>query len=496
MATYTPNLNLKKPSTNEYYDVVADLNDTKDKIDLAYGQSVKKSDLPYVTPEQFGAKGDGTADDVVAIELALAAGKRIEFLSDIYYVSRAIKFSGYKWLASKHPSVKITTNADDHIFLGELGADKPYFFAENFTLENTGVSTKAAIHCEARVVSPFTGIRYCKFTGITINGFYDGIFAYGFWTTIFERVRVNAPGRAGIVLGSQSNNIILREVVILNAVNAVIAKSSLGTGSIQLTSIHLEYCDLENISDFVFDLYGIEKFTVDKSHFENCPKIFKDDNVANLTLSDSRLMGVQSLMQHQKSSASIRFKGVPTFRDNIIYISSAIDIGLIQLSNDTKVDWRNNTIINDLAGKAYVYSNNIASLSLMDTKRTDNFETKASRFRYTADNFSHTFDLSKIRENYGKMVNAKLVCTSAGTALSSTIVSIKKDGLTLFSGTINAIAYSVGNEILLTRNIVSDFQKLIFETGTIIDISHSNTTGTDALQFKVVFSDVSLADYV
>ena len=37
MATYTPNLNLKKPSTGEKYDVIGDLNDTKDKIDLAIG---------------------------------------------------------------------------------------------------------------------------------------------------------------------------------------------------------------------------------------------------------------------------------------------------------------------------------------------------------------------------------------------------------------------------------------------------------------------------
>jgi len=37
MPTYTPNLNLKKPSTGEYYDVVADNNDSKDKIDAGVG---------------------------------------------------------------------------------------------------------------------------------------------------------------------------------------------------------------------------------------------------------------------------------------------------------------------------------------------------------------------------------------------------------------------------------------------------------------------------
>lgn len=35
------------------------------------------SDLPYVTPEQFGAKGDGSADDTTAFELAIANGKTV-----------------------------------------------------------------------------------------------------------------------------------------------------------------------------------------------------------------------------------------------------------------------------------------------------------------------------------------------------------------------------------------------------------------------------------
>lgn len=46
MANYTPNLNLRKPLTTEKYDMVADLNDTKDKIDTHAG--AVKSVMDYM----------------------------------------------------------------------------------------------------------------------------------------------------------------------------------------------------------------------------------------------------------------------------------------------------------------------------------------------------------------------------------------------------------------------------------------------------------------
>ena len=46
MANYTPNLNLKKPLTTEKYDMVADLNDTKDKIDNHAGCLLYTSPSP------------------------------------------------------------------------------------------------------------------------------------------------------------------------------------------------------------------------------------------------------------------------------------------------------------------------------------------------------------------------------------------------------------------------------------------------------------------
>ena len=55
MANYTPNLNLKKPLTTEKYDMVADLNDTKDKIDTQGAVKRIKEKAKKDHPIQWGA---------------------------------------------------------------------------------------------------------------------------------------------------------------------------------------------------------------------------------------------------------------------------------------------------------------------------------------------------------------------------------------------------------------------------------------------------------
>jgi len=98
MATYTPNLNLKKPSTGEYYDMVADLNDTKDKIDTAVNKTVKNV-------KNHGAIGDGLTNDTVAIQAlidASANGDLIYFPSGVYltdpiiFTGKSINVEGHR----------------------------------------------------------------------------------------------------------------------------------------------------------------------------------------------------------------------------------------------------------------------------------------------------------------------------------------------------------------------------------------------------------------
>ena len=71
MATYTNNLNLKKPSTEEKYDVIGDLNDTKDKIDNHAGGVVGQINTINSTLAQKAEQvdldvTDGRIDNLIA----------------------------------------------------------------------------------------------------------------------------------------------------------------------------------------------------------------------------------------------------------------------------------------------------------------------------------------------------------------------------------------------------------------------------------------------
>ena len=52
---------------------------------VACGATIRKD---YVTPESFGAKGDGKNDDSYAISKCLSTGKKIRFSSGNNYLSK------------------------------------------------------------------------------------------------------------------------------------------------------------------------------------------------------------------------------------------------------------------------------------------------------------------------------------------------------------------------------------------------------------------------
>ena len=52
----------------------------------------------YVTPEMFGAKGDGVTDDTQAIQMALNNNKRVRLNNKTYLVSKTIKLNNYNIL--------------------------------------------------------------------------------------------------------------------------------------------------------------------------------------------------------------------------------------------------------------------------------------------------------------------------------------------------------------------------------------------------------------
>lgn len=157
MANYTPNLNLRKPLTTKKYDMVADLNDTKDKIDTHAGavdaqlaeNTNKLSDgwthadnlgvVKYTTEAE--ARGNiATSTNAQLVNTALSEGKKILF-GDGYY-----PFESEMNIQSTKNGLRGTFNTSRLIFPNTRGVvfTEPTYFG-GFVLKGLSITSQG--HC-------------------------------------------------------------------------------------------------------------------------------------------------------------------------------------------------------------------------------------------------------------------------------------------------------------------------------------------------------------
>lgn len=112
----------------------------------------------YVTPEMFGAKGDGVTDDTQAIQMALNNNKRVRLNNKTYLVSKTIKLNNYNILEG-------------------LGYDSVLRCAENFN--GNLILIDSVIHTEVRNLTLHGGSvfdygtdSFTKLNGEGVNGIY------------------------------------------------------------------------------------------------------------------------------------------------------------------------------------------------------------------------------------------------------------------------------------------------------------------------------------
>lgn len=89
MTTKYPSVYAVKEYLNNYFYSRSEIDRftyTKDEVDTALDGKADIADIPFATPEQYGAKGDGVTDDTAAINACLAENEIVLF-SGIYLVN-------------------------------------------------------------------------------------------------------------------------------------------------------------------------------------------------------------------------------------------------------------------------------------------------------------------------------------------------------------------------------------------------------------------------
>ena len=108
---------------------------------VAFSDSVG-NDIDYITPEDFGATGDGVSDDTDAIERCMKSETKEVYLTGEYLISRYI-FSPYEkhFFAPSAKKAKIICDIpDDTKALAFYGASEFDNIIFESTLERTGTS--------------------------------------------------------------------------------------------------------------------------------------------------------------------------------------------------------------------------------------------------------------------------------------------------------------------------------------------------------------------
>ncbi len=131
----------------------------------------------YVTPEMYGAKGDGVTDDTTAIQAAIDSGKPVCFSGSTYKITQTINIGAGGFLQGGY---SVITGAANPMFLvqtytsSQLHTSVPVTFS-NFRLIGNGSNTLISV--TKALKSTISNIEMRDFSvGVVFNAGYENLF--------------------------------------------------------------------------------------------------------------------------------------------------------------------------------------------------------------------------------------------------------------------------------------------------------------------------------
>ena len=195
----------------EYVNTYFDSLDVQDEINNKLDEMVKNGEfillfdnyIPYVTPQMFGAKGDGVTDDTESFIKAFN-NKVVVIPTGTYLISKNLTFGGtlvgadqtgtiiaFKGLAEESYAITITenfTSLNNITFIGEYDPE---------CLTNGQFN---GIKCES--------VWNLNFTGVQVRKFKNSMYMNSSWNNMFDRCTFSRSDVA--ILGdSEINNVLL-----------------------------------------------------------------------------------------------------------------------------------------------------------------------------------------------------------------------------------------------------------------------------------------------
>nr|DAW06177.1 MAG TPA: tail spike protein [Caudoviricetes sp.] len=219
---------------------------------------INKNFLPYIkndyfTPQMFGAKGDGVADDTESLKEALKH-KCVFIPSGTYIISSMLEVKGHVFGADETASILkfINISADNYA----LTLKSNFANMANITIVNEYTDDNYE-NCEYNGIN-CDNVWNLSFSNIQVKRFKTGINMNNSWNNTFSRCSFSRC-QTGVLGNSETNNVIFKNCFVKRNKNGVIKKDG--------TNFVLDGCDL-SYNNIGFQQEGIGISTVKNCYFE------------------------------------------------------------------------------------------------------------------------------------------------------------------------------------------------------------------------------------
>jgi hypothetical protein len=289
---------------------------------------------------------------------------------------------------------------------------------------------------------------------------------------------------------------------------AIMAEWSYGSYS-EIHSLHIDECNIEQISSTVFSLRGVINFSITNSHFENNAKYFALSNISDAaTISgnyfqhtgDIDLGNINWYATDGRSFIPAYdnrvFRGNFSFDNNKINMSSGSRKGLLELVNDPRNPQNKNELKpQNVSVEGNVIINNNDNGSIYLFKNTLKESRPISRYHrifayspeYSINSAEDRVISVDIHDDFRPNEPVKLdsvlaLCTKGGKFTNHDILTIKtSDGIEWFSHEFAAGTMVQKDEIIYFDPLCAstarmDCDKLIMRSPNSIQIKLCNTT--------------------
>lgn len=458
-------------------------NETFEVTDAAARSDIDKLST-YVTPEMFGAVGDGETDDTSALQSAINSGKKVFVPKGIYCISQSLKLiTGQTLEGDGDWTTIIKVTSDCPAF--ENGGNANYIAIRNIKIESDVESTNYAIDIKGSITSPYTGATYSSFENIFIRNFDSGIFLNHVWNTKLKNIRVANGTTNGIFLGGGCNNIII-ELPMLERLKCGIrltTSDSDTTENVDVTIINpdIEYCEK--------GIYAFNHNTL------NIIGAYSEHNDLVINCSGVKGLSVNGIYSAYDNKYADLSNTNASLTDAFVKLNSDSDIGII--SSDKYLSLDNFTGVNLGSGKMFYLTYDINSyVPFIYETLQYNIESASFRLRYSSDKYDGTFEAQEKTDKQFSCFKPCLVVTSNTlTASSSDTIRLYRNGSIVATASISSGTVLNNGDIIEMTAVNTNAKNFIYENGDEYSIQHSNTTGVD-VNFKVVFRNTKKGKFI